>query len=274
MQTRNALLATLGLLAFAHPAQSAPQTVGAQWEYTDASRMETDEGTSLCLQLERASIARIPQSQRFNGTFCVSNPSDAARLLGIGGTRKDGCRYSAKGQATITLSNIQLLPEDEMYEERLEADLVAVRQNAVTHPLSDSCSANAGATGGFHDVRAAVRALASHPDYRGLTDSDFASIDEATGLAELDASTQMYLPEGSIDTLIIYTENNAGTPFLTVAHFDGKQWSDVSAATLPGYANRNGTNYYLDSAGGAVRVRSLPGKKAWRYSNGRFVMEG
>lgn len=134
MQTRNALLATLTLLAFAHSAQSAPLTVTAQWEYTDASRMETDEGTNLCLQLERASITRIPQSQRFHGRFCVSNPSDAARLLGIGSTRKEGCRYSAKGQATITLSNIQLLPEDKMYEERLEADLVAVRQNTLTPP--------------------------------------------------------------------------------------------------------------------------------------------
>ena len=119
MQTRNALLTTLTLLAFAHSAQSAPLTVTAQWEYTDASRMETDEGTNLCLQLERASITRIPQSQRFHGRFCVSNSSEAARLLGIGSTRKEGCRYSAKGQATITLSNIQLLPEDEMYEERL-----------------------------------------------------------------------------------------------------------------------------------------------------------
>lgn len=274
MQTRSALLATLTLLAFAHPAQSTPQTVTAQWEYIDASRMETDEGTNLCLQLDRTSTARLPQSQRFGGKFCVSNPSDAARLLGIGSTRKEGCRYSAKGQATITLSNIQLLPEDEIYEERLEADLVAIRQNTVTDPLSDSCNANTGAAGGFHDVRAAVRALASHPDYRGLTDSDFASIDEAAGLAELDASTQMYLPEGSTDTLIIYTENNAGTPFLTVERFDGRQWRDVSAATLPGYVNRNGSNYYLDGAGGVVKVRSLPAKKAWRYSGGRFVQEG
>lgn len=274
MQTRNALLATLVLLAFAHPAQSSPQTVGAQWEYTDASGIETDEGTSLCLQLERASIARVPQSQRFNGTFCVSNPSDAALLLGIGGTRKDGCRYSAKGQATITLSNIQLLPEDEMYDERLEADLVAVRQNTVTLPLTDSCKGSAESASGFHDVRAAVRALASHADYRGLKDSDFANIDEATGLAELDASTQMYLPEGSTDTLVIYTENNAGTPFLTVERFDGLQWRDVSAATLPGYVNRNGSNYYLDETAGVVKVRSLPAKKAWRYSGGRFVQEG
>lgn len=273
MQTRIALLATLGLLVFAHPAQSAPQTIGAQWEYTDASRMETDEGTSLCLQLERASIARIPQSQRFNGMFCVSNPSDAALLLGIGGTRKDGCRYSAKGQATITLSNIQLLPEDEMYDERLEADLVAVRQNTVTLPLTDSCKGSAESASGFHDVRAAVRALASHADYQGLKDSDFANIDEATGLAELDASTQMYLPEGSTDTLVIYTENNAGTPFLTVERYNAQGWSDVSAAVLPGYSNRNGSNYSLDTSGRTPTIKGGQPKANWKYVGGRFVRE-
>ncbi len=273
MQTRNALLTTLTLLAFAHSAQSAPQTVTAQWEYTDASRVETDEGTSLCLQLERASITRVPQSQRFNGRLCVSNPSDAARLLGIRSTRKEGCRYSAKGQANVSLSNIQLLPEDEMYDERLEANLVAVSQNTFTHALTNSCDANAGTAGGFQDVRAAIRALASHPRYQGLADSDFASIDEANGLAELDASTQMYLPKGSIDTLVIYTENNAGTPFLTVERYGGGRWLDVSAVVLPGYTNRNGTNYYLDSSTQGTTVRDVRERRKWTYQLGKFSSE-
>lgn len=91
-------------------------------------------------------------------------------------------------------------------------------------------------------------------------------MDAASGLAELDASTQMFLPPGSTDTLVMYTENNAGTPFLTVERFDGRQWRDVSAATLPGYVNRNGSSYCLDGAGGAVQVQSLPAKKVWRYS--------
>lgn len=273
MQTRNALLATLSLLAFAHPAQSAPQTVATQWEYTDASRMETDEGTSLCLQLEKASIARIPQSQRFNGTFCVSNPSDAARLLGIGNIRKEGCKYFAKGQADVTLSNIQLLPEDEMYDERLEADLVAVRQNTITSPLTNSCESNAGAVSGFSDIHGAIHALASHRDYQGLTDSDFSNIDEATGVAELDASTQIYLPEGSTDTLVIYTENNAGTPFLTVERYNAQGWSDVSAAVLPGYSNRNGSNYSLDMSGRTPTIKGGQPKANWKYVGGRFVRE-
>ena len=273
MQTRNALLATLTLLAFAHSAQSAPQTVTAQWEYTDASRMETDEGTNLCLQLDRISTARIPQSQRSSGQLCVSNPSDAARLLNIASARKDGCRYTAKGQAIIVLSNIQLLPEDEMYDERLEADLVAVRQNTVTLPLTDSCKGSAESASVFHDVRAAVRALASHADYRGLKDSDFANIDEATGLAELDASTQMYLPEGSTDTLVIYTENNAGTPFLTVARYNGTGWSDVSASVLPAYTSRNGSNYFLDANSGEITVRDVKTREKWTYLNGKFSPE-
>lgn len=126
---------------------------------------------------------------------------------------------------------------------------------------------------GFKSIRDAIAELWAHPDYANLREADFSRIDVAKGVAEADANTRFFLPSGSADTLVIYTENNVGTPFLTVQRFDGRQWVDVSVTALPGYTNKNGTNYYLDSTGGAVRVRSLPEKRAWRYNNGRFAVE-
>ncbi len=138
----------------------------------------------------------------------------------------------------------------------------------------DSPQDESTSSAAFGSIRDAIAELWAHSDYANLREVDFSRIDAARGVAELDASTQMFLPPGSTDTLVMYTENNAGTPFLTVERFDGRHWRDVSAATLPGYINRNGSNYFLDGSGGAIKVRSLPAKKAWRYNNGRFVQEG
>lgn len=276
MLNRIALATALALCPLASQAQVTPLVVSGQWEYRDASQKETDEGVSLCFRLDTASTARSPQLRQFGGALCVSNPAEGAKLVGIAqGPQRAGCGYSAKGEADVVLSGMRVLPEDEMYDERLEARLVDVKAKRATSPLTSDCSNDELAVStGFKSIYDAIMALKAHSDYASLAVSDFVRVDAASGLAELDASTQMFLPPGSTDTLVIYTENNAGTPFLTVERFDGRQWRDVSAATLPGYVNRNGSNYYLDGAGGIVKVRSLPAKKAWRYSGGRFVQEG
>ncbi|WP_313644212.1 hypothetical protein [Stenotrophomonas sp.] len=276
MLNRIALATALALCPLASQAQVTPLVVSGQWEYRDASQKETDEGVSLCFRLDTASTARSPQLRRFGGALCVSNPAEGAKLVGITqGPQRAGCGYSAKGEAAVVLSGMRVLPEDEMYDERLEARLVDVKAKRATSPLTSDCSNDELAvSAGFKSIYDAIMALKAHSDYASLAVSDFVRVDAASGLAELDASTQMFLPPGSTDTLVFYTENNAGTPFLTVERFDGRQWRDVSAGTLPGYVNRNGSNYYLDGADGVVKLRNLPAKKAWRYSEGRFVQEG
>ncbi len=276
MLNRIALVVALALYPLASQAQVAPLAVSGQWEYRDASQKETDEGVNLCFQLDTASTARSPQLRQFGGALCVSNPAEGAKLLRLAQVaRRAGCAYSAEGVASIVLSGLRTLPEDEMYEERLEAHLMLVTANRTTSPLASDCGDKASAvTPSFKSIHDAIAALKAHPDYANLSVSDLVRVDAASGLAELDASTQMFLPSGSTDTLVMYTENNVGTPFLTVERFDGRQWRDVSVAVLPGYTNKNGSNYYLDGTGGAVKVRSLPAKKAWRYSEGRFVPEG
>ncbi len=276
MLNRIALATALALSPLASQAQVTPLVVSGQWEYRDASQKETDEGVSLCFRLDTASTARSPQLRRFGGALCVSNPAEGAKLVGITqGPQRAGCGYSAKGEAAVVLSGMRVLPEDEMYDERLEARVVDVKAKRATSPLTSDCSNDELAvSAGFKSIYDAIMALKAHSDYASLAVSDFVRVDAASGLAELDASTQMFLPPGSTDTLVFYTENNAGTPFLTVERFDGRQWRDVSAGTLPGYVNRNGSNYYLDGTDGVVKLRNLPAKKAWRYSEGRFVQEG
>lgn len=276
MLNRIVLVAAVALCPLATQAQGVPLIVSGQWTYSDASQRETDEGVNLCFQMDAASTARSPQLRQFDGALCLSDPAEGARLLGIAqGPRRAGCGYSAKGEATVALSGVRVLPEDEMFEERLEAHLVGVKAKRTTSPLTSDCDDKAtAAPSGFKSIYDAIAALKTHPDYASISVSDFARVDAASGLAELDASTQMFLPPGSTDMLVTYTENNIGTPFLTVERFDGRQWRDVSAAVLPGYTNRNGTNFYLDGTGSAVKVRSLPTKKAWRYNDGRFVPEG
>lgn len=276
MLNRIVLVTALVVCPLASQAQVTPLVVSGQWEYRDASQKETDEGVSLCFRLDAASTAQNPQLRQFGGALCVSNPAEGAKLLGIAqASHRAGCGYSAKGEAAVVLSGLRVLPEDEMYDERLEARLADVKAKRTTSPLTSDCgNKELLVTAGFKSIYDAIAALKAHSHYASLSVSDFVRVDAASGLAELDASTQMFLPPGSTETLVMYTENNAGTPFLTVERFDGRQWRDVSAATLPGYVNRNGSNYYLDGAGGAVQVRSLPAKKVWRYSGGRFVQEG
>lgn len=131
---------------------------------------------------------------------------------------------------------------------------------------------------GFKSIRDAIAELWAHSDYANLRETDFSYIDVAKGIAEVDAGTQMFLPPGSTDTLVTYYEGNSGLHELMAYRYDGNQWRDISREVLPGYqtdASRfRGTNYYLDGTGGTVKVRSLPAKKAWRYSGGRFVQEG
>ncbi|TDB29436.1 hypothetical protein ATCM_18315 [Stenotrophomonas sp. ATCM1_4] len=275
MLNRIVLVTALALCPLASQAQVAPLVVSGQWEYRDASQKETDEGVNLCFRLDTASTARSPQLRQFGGALCVSNPAEGAKLLGIvQGPHRVGCGYSAKGEAAVVLSGLRVLPEDEMYDERLEARLADVKAKRTTSPLVSDCgNKEPVVSAGFKSIYDAIAALKAHPNYASLSMSDFARIDAVSGLAELDASTQMFLPPGSSDTLVMYTENNVGTPFLTVERFDGRQWRDVSATTLPGYVNRNGSNYYLDVSGGAGKVRNLPARKAWRYSGGRFVAE-
>ncbi|WP_329772336.1 hypothetical protein [Stenotrophomonas maltophilia] len=276
MLNRTILVMALAMSPLASQAHVAPLVVSGQWEYRDASQKETDEGVSLCFRLDAASTARNPQLRQFSGALCVSNPAEGAKLLGIAqGTRRAGCGYSAKGEAAVVLSGLRVLPEDEMYDERLEARLADVKAKRTTSALTSDCgNKEPVVTAGFRSIYDAIAALKVHSGYASLSVSDFVRVDASSGLAELDASTQMFLPPGSPDTLVMYTENNVGTPFLAVERFDGRQWRDVSAVILPGYTNRNGSNYYLDRSGIAVKVRSLPARKAWRYSNGRFVQEG
>lgn len=273
MLNRIVLVAAVALSPLATQAQGIPLAASGQWEYSDASQKETDEGVTLCFRLDAESIARSPQLKQFGGALCVSNPAEGAKLLGIvQGPRRAGCGYSAKGDATVALSGVRVLPEDEMFDERLEARLAGVKAERITLPLTSDCGDQAmAAASGFKSVYDAIAALKAHPDYASLSASDFVRVDAASGLAELDASTQMFLPSGSTDTLVMYTENNVGTPFLTVERFDGRQWRDVSAAVLPGYVNKNGSNYYLDSGSGQVKVKDVRTRRAWSYSSGRFV---
>jgi len=273
MLNRIVLVTALVVCPLASQAQVTPLVVSGQWEYRDASQKETDEGVSLCFRLDAASTARNPQLRQFGGALCVSNPAEGAKLLGIAqASHRAGCGYSAKGEAAVVLSGLRVLPEDEMYDERLEARLADVKAKRTTSPLTSDCgNKELVVTAGFKSIYDGIAALKAHSHYASLSVSDFVRVDAASCLAELDASTQMFLPPGSTDTLVMYTENNAGTPFLTVERFDGRQWRDVSAAVLPGYINKNGSNYYLDSTSGQVKVKEVGTRRAWSYSSGRFV---
>jgi hypothetical protein len=70
MMKRITLVSALALVPFASQAQ-ALLNVSGQWEYRDASKMETDEGLNLCFQLDSASIARSPQLRQHGGALCA-----------------------------------------------------------------------------------------------------------------------------------------------------------------------------------------------------------
>lgn len=277
MLKRITLVSTLALVPFASQAQ-ALLNVSGQWEYRDASKMETDEGLNLCFQLDSASIARSPQLRQHGGALCASNASAGAKLLGLPqSVAKAGCRYDAKGVAAVGLTGLTLLPEDEMYDERLQARLVSVKDNRIVSPLAMDCGTTADASSSFKNIHDAIAALKAHPDFGTLSASDFARIDAVTGLAELDAATQMYLPSGSTDTLVAYYDGNSGIHELTAYRYAEGKWSNVSREVLPGYqedvARFRGTNFYLDAGSVTPKVRTLPDKKAWHYVGGRFVRE-
>lgn len=277
MLKRITLVSALALVPFASQAQ-ALLNVSGQWEYRDASKMETDEGLNLCFQLDSASIARSPQLRQHGGALCVSNVAAGARLLGLPqSVAKVGCRYDAKGVASVGLTGLKLLPEDEMYDERLEARLVSVKDNRMVSPLSTNCGTMEDISSSFKNIHDAIAALKAHPDFAPLSASDFARIDAVTGLAELDAATQMFLPSGSPDTLVAYYDGNSGIHELTAYRYAGGKWLNVSREVLPGYQEDvtrfRGTNFYLDGRSGTPTVRTLPDKRAWQYANGRFVPE-
>ena len=137
---RPATLLLLALAPFTLAAGNSKVQVAVEWSYVDASRQETDEGLNLCMSLvSMASIRAMPQAGRFNDRFCLSNPQDAARLLGLAGTPQPGCRATAKGTAYMWLDSIEVLPEDEMYEERLVARLVSIEEHTITGPLASAC---------------------------------------------------------------------------------------------------------------------------------------
>ncbi len=276
MLTRLAIVASLAIVPLPSVAQGL-LTVTGQWEYRDASRMETDEGLNVCFQLDAASVARNPQLQQLGGVLCLSNPSDAAKLLGVVPSgQKPGCKYVAKGTASVVLANVKLLPEDEMYDERIEARLMQVRVNRVTSPLGSDCDRRSTSQG-FASINEAIAALGTHPGYVGVSASDFVRIDASNGYAELDASTQMWLPRGASNMLVTYYEGNSGLHELGVYRYEGGRWHNASSDVLPGYTESakhfKGTNFYLDSSNGRPVLRSLPGREAWTYANGRFARQ-
>jgi len=277
MLKRITLVSALALVPFASQAQTL-LNVSGQWEYRDASKMETDEGLNLCFQMDSSSIARSPQLRQHGGALCVSNPSAGAKLLGLPqGVAKSGCRYDAKGVASVGLTALTLLPEDEMYDARLQARLVSVKDNRIVSPLTPNCGTTEGASSSFNNIHDAIAALKTHPDFDTLSASDFARIDAVKGLAELDAATQIFLPPGSADTLVTYHDGNSAIHELTAYRYAGGKWLNVSREVLPGYqedvARFRGTNFYLDGRSGTPTVRTLPDKRAWQYANGRFVPE-
>ncbi|MNM86084.1 hypothetical protein D3C81_982270 [compost metagenome] len=139
------------------------------------------------------------------------------------------------------------------------------------------CGTTADASSSFKSSHDAIAALKAHPDFATLSASDFARIDAVTGLAELDASTQVFLPSGSPDTLVTYYDGNSGIHELSGYRFAEGKWLNVSREVFPGYqedvARFRGTNFYLDAGSGTPKVRTLPDKKAWHYVGGRFVRE-
>lgn len=276
MLKQTVIATALVLLPLAVQAQ-ASLLVAGQWEYRDASQMETDEGVSLCLRLDSASTANSTKLRRFDGLLCLRNAVDAARLLGVSqGIAKGGCRYSANGVASVVLVDMKVLPEDEMFDERVEARLAAVEKNQIVSPLTTDCDA-ASTSAEFKSIYDAIAALKTHPAYEAVTVSDFIRVDASTGWAELDASTQMFLPLGSTDTLVTYYEGNSGLHELSAYRYDGGQWRNVTAEAFPGHQRNDvrfrGTNFYLDGRSGTPKVRTLPDKRAWHYADGRFVPE-
>lgn len=276
MLNRFAIAVSLAFVPLGSQAQSH-LTVTGQWEYHDASRMETDEGLNVCFQLDATSVARNPQLQQWGGALCLSNPSEGARLLGVvQAAQRPGCKYVAKGTATVVLANVRLLPEDEMYDERIEARLMQVRVNRVTSALGSDCDRSITSRG-FASIHEAIAALGTHPSYAGVSASDFVRIDAGNGYAELDASTQMWLQRGASNMLVTYYEGNSGLHELGVYRYEGGRWHNASSDVLPGCTESakkfKGTNFYLDSSNGRPVLRSLPGREAWTYANGRFARQ-
>jgi hypothetical protein len=120
-------------------AQGRKVEVSVDWSYVNASAQETDEGINVCVSLaSMASIRKMPEAGKYD-EFCLSNPEDAGIMLGVSVSPKSQCRYTAKGTAYVWLDNIDVLPEDEMYDERLQARLVSVEESSITEPVSMSC---------------------------------------------------------------------------------------------------------------------------------------
>lgn len=267
-------------------AQGSALTVPGQWEYADATQQATGEGLRLCIRADEQAAKQSSLLGRVEGRLCVSNPEDAPELLGFPvPDKKPDCAHRAKGNASFVLSELAILPEDEMYPERLEARLISVGENRITQPLETSCFD--WTTGedviqgisfdGFKSIHDAIDALKSHASYADLSLSDFIRVDSASGRAELDASTQMLLPSGSSDTLVFYYEGNSGLHELSVHRYDGRAWSNISLDVLPEYtedvSHLRGTSYFLDSSDGQVKVRDVETKRAWHYNGTRFVPE-
>ena len=175
-------------VAAAPEVASGPVQIRARWDYVDASRQESDEGEHLCFSsLDIQSSGSDPRLQRYGG-LCVSNVGEAAGILGVGGReRRQGCRYSARGSAIVTVDDLRELPADEMFDERLEAALVAVHSTRLIEPLSEQCGYGEEADDGSAAEATSVPPAAG-PSYScgGSLSRSEAAICASAQLSELD----------------------------------------------------------------------------------------
>lgn len=259
------------------PAHSQSQTppFEASWEYVDASRMQTDEGVSVCLVVDKVVASSHQLLRRFDGHLCLSNDQDALRMLGVRAPRlEDDCRYTASGRIKAVLTNIAVLPVNEMEPERLEGRLARVITSTTTSALKSECSQSTSSNVHFGTIMDAIfQLLSTNPEYDEYLAANFERIDEKVGLASVDASHQIYLPPGSADTLVVYQESNHGTPYLSVIRFDGNTWVDVSSLTLRGYSNDYGSNYRLDDSNNFPVVRHVDSGKIANYNGEYFEID-
>ena len=188
----------------------------------------------------------------------------------------DGRRVAGRVRIPVDFS---ISSNDDSYE---DAPIAEPARDDANRKSGASLTARSGTRSasvtGFGDIREAIAALRTHPDYAGISAADFGGIDEKRNLAQLDASTSIFLPPGSHDTVVIYYEGNSGRHELTVHRLEDGQWQDVSRQALASYERNSsryrGTNYILDTSKPEVKVHRLyPNRRAMTFGGRSFWPE-
>lgn len=274
----------IGLLPDVANAQQAQrlQLVGT-WVFADARQQETDEGLRFCFQANSLTRLQHPQLRRLEGNLCVTNPLKALGDMKVTLPQlAPTCAFRGEGSGWLTVQGLRVLPEDEMYEERIEATLVELSFPKIIQSFRTVCGygdeEQEEVATVFDDVR---HAIDSNPDFSEMLSAYSQYVPEHSYMT-LGVEHTIWLPNGKADVVVWMAEGNSALHQLTVHRQVNGQWRNDSALLLPGYQNEldnpprggwrwRGTNYSLQLRNGAPYLHRLDTGREYRYDGKSFV---